>query len=562
MRQNLPVTANEYILRDDQTVVSKTDLKGRITYVNRDFVEISGFSEEELLGAPQNIVRHPDMPREAFEDFWRALKAGRAWTGLVKNRCKNGDYYWVEANAAPMMENGRVVGYTSIRVKPGREQVAAAEKAYAAIRGGDRDLLIRDGAVTRRSLAGRADILRRLSMNARIAISSGATVALFFLVLLLAATEAPGEDGWLAALALAGMVLAGASGFLVQRGTVGRLGKIVADIDRMSAGDLTGRITASGNDEIARLNQSLRILQTNMKLLIGQIKEVTGLVNNGAGEIASGNADLSARTESQASSLEETASSMEELTATVKQNAQNAYDADKLVRAASEAATRGGDAVGQVVGTMASIQASSKKIVDIISVIDGIAFQTNILALNAAVEAARAGEQGRGFAVVAAEVRNLAQRSAAAAKEIKALIDDSVGRVEEGSRMVGSAGQTMDQIVASVREAAGFMGDITSASREQSEGIEQVNQAITQMDETTQQNAALVEQAAAAAESLQEQAQMLATIVDSFRLVNAGGAGRTASVSSLRPRGGAAGGTGAGGAALRARAPRVAIGMR
>ncbi|KVW94600.1 methyl-accepting chemotaxis protein, partial [Thiobacillus denitrificans] len=294
------------------------------------------------------------------------------------------------------------------------------------------------------------------------------------------------------------------------------------DIERMSAGDLTGRIVASGADEVSRLIQSLRVLQINIKLLVGQIKQSTEIVSMGAGEIATGNADLSARTESQASSLEETASTMEELTSTVKQNAEGARHASQLVIATAEIARQGGEVVGKVIDTMGSIKESSRKIADIIGVIDGIAFQTNILALNAAVEAARAGEQGRGFAVVAAEVRNLAQRSASAAKEIKTLISDSVEQVEVGRKLVDEAGEAMDDIVTSVQLVADIMSGTAAASQQQSAGIEQVNQAITQMDGITQQNAALVEQAAAASESMQEQAMKLAELVDTFKLTQAG----------------------------------------
>jgi methyl-accepting chemotaxis protein len=259
---------------------------------------------------------------------------------------------------------------------------------------------------------------------------------------------------------------------------------------------------------------------------VGQIKDATDTINTASKEIAAGNSDLSQRTEEQASSLEETASSMEELTSTVKQNAENAKQANQLAIGASDVAGKGGAVVSEVVVTMDSINESSRKIVDIISVIDGIAFQTNILALNAAVEAARAGEQGRGFAVVAGEVRNLAQRSAAAAKEIKTLIGDSVEKVEGGSKLVAQAGQTMEEIVSSIKRVTDIMAEITAASVEQSAGIEQVNLAITQMDEVTQQNAALVEEAAAAAEALEEQAQNLSVSVGTFKVD--GGAGGTA----------------------------------
>jgi methyl-accepting chemotaxis protein len=259
-------------------------------------------------------------------------------------------------------------------------------------------------------------------------------------------------------------------------------------------------------------------MQQDLSNIIEHINETAGAITGGVNEVASGNEDLSQRTEEQASSLEETASSMEELTSTVMQNAENAKQASQLAAGASEVAMKGGNVIGQVVVTMSSINESSKKIVDIISVIDGIAFQTNILALNAAVEAARAGEQGRGFAVVAAEVRTLAQRSAAAAKEIKQLIGDSVHKVENGTRLVDQAGKTMEQIVASVKRVTDIMREIAAASQEQSSGIEEVNQAITQMDQVTQQNAALVEEAAAAAESMQAQAQSLMQAVSVFKL--------------------------------------------
>jgi len=308
---------------------------------------------------------------------------------------------------------------------------------------------------------------------------------------------------------------------LIASSIVKPLNEAVSVAQKVAAGDLTSTIEVKTRDETGQLLAALKDMNASLVKIVGEVRSDTDSITTASKEIASGNADLSQRTEEQASSLEETASSMEELTSTVKQNAENARHANQLAVSASEVAVKGGAVVSEVVGTMSSINESSKKIVDIISVIDGIAFQTNILALNAAVEAARAGEQGRGFAVVASEVRNLAQRSAAAAKEIKTLIGDSVDKVGAGTKLVDEAGKTMQEIVTSVKRVTDIMSEITAASQEQSAGIEQVNQAITQMDEVTQQNAALVEQATAAAESMQEQAQNLTQAVSVFRLANA-----------------------------------------
>ena len=288
--------------------------------------------------------------------------------------------------------------------------------------------------------------------------------------------------------------------------------------NKVAEGDLTSKIPVRGRNEITVLYAGFKRMQESLIRTVASVRRGVEEIDTGSKEIASGNTDLSSRTEQQAASLEETAASMQELASTVKQNAENARQANQLAASASEVAVRGGTAVSEVIGTMQAISTSSHKISEIVSVIDGIAFQTNILALNAAVEAARAGEQGKGFAVVAGEVRSLAQRSAQAAKEIKLLIEDSVGKVTVGSGQVERAGATMQEIVASVKRVTDIMGEISAASEEQARGIDQVNRAVTQMDETTQQNAALVEQAAAAASSLQDQSGKLAEAVAIFKL--------------------------------------------
>jgi methyl-accepting chemotaxis protein len=322
----------------------------------------------------------------------------------------------------------------------------------------------------------------------------------------------------LIALGTMALILSAILAWLLSRSITRPLDYAVSVARTVASGDLRNKIQASSNDETGQLLHALRDMNDGLVKSVSQVRTGIDTIATASSQIAAGNLDLSSRTEEQASSLEETASSMEELTSTVKQNADNARQANQLAVSASGVAEKGGAVVSRVVDTMEDINASAKKIVDIIGVIDGIAFQTNILALNAAVEAARAGEQGRGFAVVASEVRNLAQRSAAAAKEIKTLIGDSVDKVELGSKLVEEAGVTMDEVVQSVRHVTDIMSEIMAASQEQSAGIEQVNQAIGQMDQVTQQNAALVEEAAAAAESLNEQAAKLAEAVSVFKL--------------------------------------------
>jgi methyl-accepting chemotaxis protein len=321
-------------------------------------------------------------------------------------------------------------------------------------------------------------------------------------------------------LALLASAVSALVAIMVTRSITKPLNEAVAVAERVANGDLSSDIETQSRDETGQMMQALKEMNASLVKIVGEVRDGTETIASVSREIADGNLDLSTRTEEQAASLQETASSMRDLTNTVKTNADNALQANQLASSASDVAARGGKVVSQVVDTMGSINSSSKKIVDIIGVIDGIAFQTNILALNAAVEAARAGEQGRGFAVVASEVRNLAQRSAAAAKEIKTLIGDTVDKVTVGSKLVEQAGLTMDEVVASVKRVTDIMGEITAASQDQSMGIERINSSIAQMDDVTQQNAALVEEAAAAAESMQHQASNLAKVVSVFNLGN------------------------------------------
>ncbi|TAN64906.1 MAG: PAS domain S-box protein [Methylobacter sp.] len=887
MKTNMSVTNVEYSLKETDSIVSKTDLKGIITYINEDFLRVSGFTKTELIGAPHNIVRHPDMPAEAFADLWKSLKAGRPWTGLVKNRCKNGDFYWVLANATPYFENDRLAGYMSVRSKPSREQVNAAEAAYRLFKEGKSgNLKIQDGKVVKSAFFEKLKFFKKPTIKGRLINVIGLLSVLMMIIgglglhgmskandglrtvyedrtvpmnqistikeLMLTnqlritaslvtptpeliqkntaeveqniaeisktwtaymATYLTEEEKKLAdkftadrklfveeglkptlgalkahdlelanklvidrfnslykpasedikllmqlqvdvakqefelatsrydstriiaiGLIALGIMFALRWGFSLIRVIVRPLNAAINDFGNIAQGKYNNTIDIKRHDEIGKVLEALKSMQiklgfdiaeskrvadeslrikialdsstsaitisdtdtklihmtptakallasiggaafdvdslygnslsslfndpeavakfdraaqtgedvdiffhnhhlrlaarpiigesgqslgrvtqwqnrtaeviveqevatlvhgavmgdftrridmrgkenffkqlgeglnelmditecgindvvrvlaalshndltqtiTNdyigsfgqlkndanttvekLKEIINQIKEATDNINTGAREIASGNSDLSHRTEEQAASLEETAASMEQLTSTVQHNAANAKQANQLAVDASDIAGKGVEVVGQVVKTMDDINDSSRRIGDIISVIDDIAFQTNILALNAAVEAARAGEQGRGFAVVAVEVRNLAQRAATAAGEIKHLIDDSVTKVSGGSKLVTEAGHTMEEIVNSIRGVTVMMSEISAASAEQTSGIEQVNMAIGQMDDVTQQNAALVEQAAAAAESMEEQAQNLSDTVAQFKV--------------------------------------------
>jgi aerotaxis receptor len=513
VRNNQPVTGTEYLLKEGQSIVSKTDTKGRITYVNPSFVEVSGFSEDELLGKAHNLVRHPDMPPQAFADLWATLQRGEPWTGMVKNRRKNGDFYWVVANVVPVKEQGRVTGYMSVRTAPTRDQVRAATELYRKMGAGEaRGIAIVRGQAVRTGLAARLLALRELPLTRRLGIMMGAQAAL------LAGLGLHADQLLWQGLAALGAVATLAAWFDLHLSMARPLGEATASLYALAGGDLAHPCPEGAGGEIGRLQLALRQLKVNLQAIVGDVRRNVGSIEQAARAIAAGNGDLAARTEAQAASLQQTASSLGQIAAAAGQNTESAVRADALVMAASTVAGQGGAAVERVGDTMGRISASATRIADIIGLIDGIAFQTNILALNAAVEAARAGEQGRGFAVVAGEVRSLAQRSAAAAKEIKTLIEASSLQVGEGNALVGDAGQTMLSVVASVRDAAALMGEITGASREQHQGIAEVNAAMARLDTITRQNAALVEESAQASHSVAEEASRLVQALSVFKL--------------------------------------------
>ncbi|TNF53405.1 MAG: PAS domain-containing methyl-accepting chemotaxis protein [Burkholderiales bacterium] len=519
MRQNLPVTNTEFQFPDGVTLVSTTDLKSHITYCNPAFISVSGYSREELIGQPHNMIRHPDMPPEAFRDMWATLQSGSPWSAMVKNRRKSGEHYWVLANATPVLENGQPVGYMSVRTKPTREQVEQAEKLYARMRAeaasGNVTLALSRGRLVRTGWRG---LLQRWTEPTLGRKMGAITLALALGVLFMERAIVGAAAGWQWVGFGVTLTVALAAAAWMRHMMVAPLGDAIAFANRMAAGDLGARLSTQHRGEFGELVRALNQLNVNLQAVVSDVRHEVEGVQVASSEIAAGNQDLSARTESQASSLEETAASMEELSSTVDHSANAAREAASLSERASQVAREGNEAMHKVVQTMDEIHKSSSRIGEIIQVIDGISFQTNILALNAAVEAARAGEQGRGFAVVAAEVRNLAQRTLTAAKEIKVLIDDSASKVSQGSELVHGTGRTMGQVVTAVEQVNSLISDITSAAREQSMGLSQINQAVGQLDSVTQQNSAMVEQLAAAASSLQTQAVVMQESVRIFKL--------------------------------------------
>jgi aerotaxis receptor len=519
MRNNGPVTQREHDYDASLMLVSTTDLKGRITYVNDAFVAASGFTREELLGKAHNLVRHPDMPPAAFADLWTTLQAGRPWTAMVKNRRKDGDHYWVRANVTPVRDGGRVVGFLSVRVKPTRQEVADAEALYAEMRGNRlHGKALQGGRLVPTGWRRVVHAARNLSLAQRL------WAALTGLALAIVLVDALGLHG--AARAGVSIALAGLIGWWLQRKVVLPMQGLLPLVERLASGDLrTGTDTdaAADADQFGDLYRALNQMALNTQALVLDVHQQVEGIRVAAQEIAAGNTDLSSRTEQSAASLQQTSATMNQFSDMVKASAEATRLAAERADAARSDAEQGGSTIGAVVKTMGGITNASQKITEIIQVIDGIAFQTNILALNAAVEAARAGEAGRGFAVVAAEVRALAQSSGQAAREIKTLIEATRGEVSSGEREVLRARQAIEALVGRVAQVTELIHGVSATATQQSTGISEVNSAVALLDQATQQNSALVEQSTAAASSLNEQASRLADAVAVFRVGNRSG---------------------------------------
>ena len=515
MRINHPVSQQEYSLEPGRNLVSTTDLKGRILHCNPAFIEASGFTREELQGQPHNLIRHPDMPEEAFRDMWATIGQGQPWSGLVKNRRKNGDFYWVQANVTPVMDDDRPVAYMSVRSCPERAAVERAAQLYQLMndekqRGVPPSLRLAAGQVVFTGVAGRAQAAGKALVAHRLA-------GLYALVALLAYAVALASGGawWGLAPALAAAL--GSYG-LGQRLSARPVLDLLRFARRMAAGDLTQRCDVHGSGPVGQLQLALNQLNVNLQAIVGDARVEAEQIEIAIAEIACGNQNMSDRTESQASSLQQAAASMDEITGTVRASAESAQRAATLADNTAQVTNVGLKTVARVSDTMHAISESSARIADISQVIDGISFQTNILALNAAVEAARVGEQGRGFSVVAGEVRALANRTAEASKEIKVLIDAARARIETGVLEFERAAQAMRDSAEGVGRVSEFVREINHASSEQLLGISQVNQAVSQLDGLTQRNSTMVEELSASATTLSARAHVMAQSVQVFRI--------------------------------------------
>lgn len=522
MRMNLPVTDVETIVREDQYLISKTDMKGRIIYANPAFVEVSGFSREELIGKAHNLIRHPDMPAAAFADLWKTLQAGEPWLGLVKNRRKDGGFYWVLANAYPVVENGQITCYASVRVQPTREQIQQAQAFYADVNAQRKTgYTVKRGQIVptgwRHALTLAATPFRKRLRASMFRMAVMASVAIGIASYFAATGGVSGQAHWYVWPVLAALTIGTFGyGWLIAKRITTSLKQAARIARQVAAGNLNAAIDGDCNDELGRLRFYLDIMRKSLISLSNDVQAgVTG-TGHAAQVLFANNSHLSTRTEDQASSLQETAAAMEELTVTVKQNSDNAATAAELADDSTTVAQRGGNEVAEVVQTMDGIRDSSRKIADIVTLIEGIAFQTNILALNAAVESARAGEAGKSFAVVAGEVRNLALKSSQAAKEVKTLIDESNGRINLGATQATRAGDTMRDIVDSSIRVAKLMSEISMASVEQSVGLEQINEAISQLDSATHQNTTLVHDLGQTVRALSGEASNLGDAIGVF----------------------------------------------
>ncbi|WP_086869011.1 methyl-accepting chemotaxis protein [Kosakonia pseudosacchari] len=509
MKRNTPVTQKEYLLNDGATLLSTTNTHSHITYANTAFIEASGFSEDQLMGEAHNIIRHPDMPPAAFADMWFTIQQGDSWTGMVKNRRQNGDHYWVRANVTPVYQQGELTGYISVRNIPQRAEIDASAALYDRVNENKlRGFRFYKGLVVRRGLFSFLSIFQRISVSKRINIGVIITAALL-VVLQFVPFNAAEKAG------ITVIVMGLLSAFLQNQ--ISRPLKIVlSQMQKVVSGRKADFRHFNRVDEIGLLMRLVNQSGLNLNSLVGDVSAQIKGIRVISGRISSEGDSLRQRTEETSGDLHQTAAAVEEIASAVRQTAETATEAMTRADETSASAMESGDVMKKTIAMMQSVSADNNKIVDIIGVIDSIAFQTNILALNAAVEAARAGESGRGFAVVAAEVRNLAQHSASAAREIQTLIEHNVANVKSGVEMVENTETHLTAMIDSVINMSAMIKEIGVATHEQTQALELINQSVSRIGTMTHNNTGMVEHVTSAAEDLSERAARLHRAVHVF----------------------------------------------
>lgn len=519
-----PVNDREYVLPDGEVIITHTDPSSRITYANPAFLRSSGYELEEVLGQPHRLVRHPDMPREVFVDLWATIQSGRPWSGIVKNRRKDGGYYWVRANITPILQGGRIAGYMSVRVKASADEISRAARLYADIRAGRIQARFENGKHAESGLARGVRQLLDIGLETGTFIFVG-TMALMFLAIGLTTwfseSLAGGALKALAMIALGGAAIGISNVFYIRSRVVRPMRALAAAALDLVSGNVAARFEERGDKELRQLAALLDQLGTKFTGVLKDSLDAASDMRTTVRSIVESNMQLADRANEHAASLEETAASIEQLTIAVTRNAESAVQASDLANGSAATTQNAGNVVDKLVHTMVEIRDASKRIADIVGVIDSIAFQTNLLALNAAVEAARAGDQGRGFAVVAQEVRHLAQRSAASSREIRDLIDSSVARMEQGAELAGEAERRMNDAIVSVGKVSEIIAAIDAASREQHAGIEQINRAVAKMEEIVQQDAEMAHQTRHATRQLEAQSEQVVLATSAFSVARA-----------------------------------------
>ncbi|MYN11671.1 PAS domain-containing protein [Pusillimonas sp. TS35] len=517
MRKNLPVTGIETRLDPDDFLISKTDTRGVIIYANEAFIKLSGFARDELMGSPHNIIRHPDIPPLAFQDLWQTLKAGKPWRGMIKNRRKDGGHYWVLSNVVPVRRKGVVEGYASLRVRPTQEQVRQAQALYSSINQGQlRGHTLREGRLVPTGWRRMISIFAKpFRPTLRAGLFRSAVLAMGALGTAVGYAALGGvpasQQAWV--FGAIGIAAAGAlyQGWRAANHVLAPLANAAEIARQVSAGNLDIPVDAAGvgDRDVAELYFYLDVMRKSLLSITSEVRAGTESASGTTETLHANNSQLSLRTGRQANAIQDTSTHIDQLSDAVSRNAYDARKANQEAAQSMNIARHGGDVVKGVIEAVQGIQAGTAQIGDIVTLIESIAFQTNILALNAAVEAARAGEAGRGFAIVAGEVRNLAQKTAAAANDIKPLIQSSIARVQQGADQASRAGAAMDDVVQSVQHVSGLISGISAASLEQAENMEKLRSALRALETDTQQNTTLAGVLSATIDALRHSAEHL-----------------------------------------------------